>query len=98
MLPVNNNLLLLQSDLVIIIRSGVIFLFYILYSVKKIFIKNFDIIFSGTPILARRRMVPPKMSAPGLPMTPLFNAESFSTLKVGMFAKKNTQYIKLRFD
>ena len=57
---------------------------------KKILNKNFDIIFSGTPILARRRMVPPKMSAPGLPMTPLFNAESFSTLKVGMFAIKQS--------
>ena len=44
-------------------------------------------VFRGTPILAPQSAVSPKMSTPILPMTPLFIAESVSTLKMGMFTK-----------
>ena len=36
-----------------------------------------------------------KMSTPALPITQPFIAESFSTIKIGMFAKTRAQYVKI---
>ena len=35
------------------------------------------------------------MSTPELPMTPLFNPESLSTLKIGILAKKSTKFVHI---
>ena len=62
------------------------------FDFKKIFNKNFDIFFGGGghPLLVPKSAISPKMSTKVLPMTVLFITESFSTIKIWMFAKNQS--------
>ena len=59
-------------------------------------IKSFDIFLRGYPHFGPSKYGVSKMITPLLPMTLLFIAESFSTLKMWMLAKSRAQYVMIR--
>ena len=90
----NRSMLLIRC-----IKAAKMRLTFHIYPLRRDFIENFEIFFwgGGTPILAPWKCGVPKMSTPGLPITPLFYCIILFYYKNGDVCKK-LEPKRLRFD